>query len=98
MNGGVFMRITGSPNIQNVLKTYGKNVKKTEESEKTGFKSDKVEISTAARDHQVAMKALKDVPEVRSEKVNAIKEQISSGSYKPNAEQIAEHILKGLTK
>ena len=92
------MRITGSPNIQNVLKTYGKNVKKTEETEKTGFKSDKVEISSEARDYQVAMQALKDVPEVRSEKVDAIKQQISSGSYKPNAEQIAEHILKGLTK
>lgn len=92
------MRITGSPNIQNVLKTYGKNVKKNEEVEKPGFKSDKVEISSEARDYQVAMQALKDVPEVRSEKVNAIKEQISSGQYKPNAEQIAEQILKGLTK
>ena len=92
------MRITGSPNIQNVLKTYNKNVKKNEEVEKPGFKSDKVEISNEARDYQVAMQALKDVPEVRSEKVNAIKEQIDSGHYKPNAEQIAEQILKGLTK
>lgn len=92
------MRITGSPNIQNVLKTYGKNVKKTDEIEKTGLKSDKVEISEEAREYQLAMRALKEVPEVRTEKVETIKQEIQSGQYKPNAEQIADQILKGLTK
>ncbi len=92
------MRITGSPNIQNVLKTYEKNVKKTDEVKKAELKSDKVEISEEAREYQLAMRALKEVPEVRTEKVDTIKQEIQSGQYKPNAEQIADQILKGLTK
>lgn len=92
------MRITGNPSIQNILKSYNKNIKKSDEVEKSGFKSDKVEISSSAREFQLAMQALKDIPEVRSEKVKELKEEINSGTYKPDAEKIAEHILKGIKK
>ncbi|HSN65586.1 MAG TPA: flagellar biosynthesis anti-sigma factor FlgM, partial [Fusibacter sp.] len=68
------MKITNQMNVQNVLKTYGKSVKHAEVLEKAGVVSDKMEISSMARDIQVARKALLDVPEVRTEKLDEIKQ------------------------
>lgn len=83
-------------NVQNVLKTYGKNVKQTENVEKSSFVNDKVEISSEAREIQIARKALSEVPDVRSEKVEALKGQIASGNYKPSAEDIVDKLLSGI--
>lgn len=83
-------------NVQNVLKTYGKNVKQTESVEKSSFVNDKVEISSEAREIQIARKALSEVPDVRSEKVEALKGQIASGNYKPSAEDIVDKLLSGI--
>jgi negative regulator of flagellin synthesis FlgM len=89
------MRINGNPNIQSVLKSYGQNVKKTEDVEKSGFVNDKVEISDEAKAYQVAMQAAKADSSDRSEKVAAIKAQVNAGTYKVSAEALAEKILKG---
>lgn len=83
--------------IPNAMKAYGKTAKKTEAIEKTGRSADKVEISSQAKDIQVAMKALAEVPEVRSEKVEAIKAQIQSGTYKPSAEDLVDKMFANLS-
>ena len=83
-------------NIQNVLKSYNKQVKKTESTEKVAFANDKVEISSAARDIQIARKALEEVPDVRTDKLDEIKTLMSSGNYKPSAEDIVEKLLSGI--
>jgi len=83
-------------NVQNVLKTYGKQVKKSESVDKSAFANDKVEISSEAREIQIARKALSDVPEVRSEKVNELKSQIASGNYKPSASDIVDKLFSGI--
>lgn len=90
------MKITNQMNIQNVLKTYGKTVKKAEMPEKVNFSSDKVEISSAAREIQIARKALSDVPDVRTDKLDEIKQLMASGNYKPSAEDIVDKILSGV--
>lgn len=90
------MKITNQMNIQNVLKSYNKQVKKTETTEKVGFANDKVEISSAARDIQIARKALEEVPDVRMDKLDEIKTLMSSGHYKPSAEDIVEKLLSGI--
>ena len=90
------MKITNQMNIQNVLSSYGKTVKKTQAPEKVNLGSDKVEISNAAREIQVARKALSEVPEVRTEKLDEIKNLMASGNYKPSAEDIADKILAGI--
>lgn len=83
-------------NIQNVLKSYNKQVKKTESADKVAFANDKVEISSAARDIQVARKALEEVPDIRTDKLDEIKTLMASGNYKPSAEDIVEKLLSGV--
>ena len=93
------MKITNQmnvQNVQNVLKTYGKNVKKTESADKLGFANDKVEISNEAREIQLARKALAEVPDIRSEKLEEIKNRMASGNYKPSAQDIVDKILSGV--
>ena len=93
------MKIYSNPNIQKVMKSYQtNNVKKTDKAGKTKMSPDKIEISSEARDIQVAMKALKETPEMRETKVQDLKEQIKNGTYKPTAEQIVDKLLNGLTK
>ena len=90
------MKITNQMNIQNVLKTYGKSVKQAEAIEKAGIVSDKVEISSMAREIQIARKALSDVPDVRTEKLDEIKQLMASGNYKPSAEDIVGKLFSGI--
>jgi negative regulator of flagellin synthesis FlgM len=90
------MKISNQMNIQNVLKSYNKQVKKTESADKVAFANDKVEISSAARDIQVARKALEEVPDIRTDKLDEIKTLMASGNYKPSAEDIVEKLLAGV--
>jgi negative regulator of flagellin synthesis FlgM len=90
------MRINNSQNIQQVMKAYNKNVSKVKKTEKATFQSDKIEISESAKDFQVAMKALSDVPEVREEKVEALKKEIADGKYQPSAKDIAKKMLSDM--
>lgn len=90
------MKISNQMNIQNVLQTYGKSVKKTEATDKVVKASDKVEISSAAREIQIARKALSDVPDVRTDKLEEIKQLMASGNYKPTAEDIVDKIFSGI--
>lgn len=92
------MKITNQMNVQNVLKTYGKNIKQAETLEKVGIVSDKVEISSMARDIQVARKALSNAPDVRTEKLDEIKQLMASGNYKPSAEDIVDKLFSGIER
>jgi negative regulator of flagellin synthesis FlgM len=88
------MKISGEfPKISGV---YDKN-KKTDKVDKTyGVKSkkDMLSISSQAKDFQSVMKALKDVPDVRHDKVNEYKEKYEAGKYDVKGRQIADKILK----
>lgn len=91
------MRINNPMNVQNVLNTYNKSVKKTSATEKSAQASDKVEISSQARDIQVAMKALAELPEIRQDKVDLLNEQLSNGQYKPSAEDLVNKIFASVS-
>ncbi|MBM7561318.1 flagellar biosynthesis anti-sigma factor FlgM [Fusibacter tunisiensis] len=90
------MKITNLNSVASAFKAYNKTAKKPEAVGKTGVAADKVEISSKARDIQVAMKALSEIPESRSEKVEAIKTQISQGTYKPSADELVDKLFSGL--
>ena len=92
------MKIQGNPNIQKIMKAYGKTTPKAQKTEGKKFEEDKIEISSQAREIQVAMKALKELPEVREDKVNEIRAQIKDGTYKPSAEDVAEKLLERIGK
>jgi negative regulator of flagellin synthesis FlgM len=91
------MKIQSNPNIQKIMKAYGKQAPKAKKTEGVKFEEDKIEISTQAKEIQVAMQAIKDTPEIREEKVNAIRAQIKDGTYKPSSEDVANKILGRLT-
>lgn len=91
------MKIGNSINIQNVMKSYNKTTANIKKQDKVSLSPDKIEISDAAKEYQVAMKAFKQLPEVREDLVNEIKQQIKEGSYKPSSEDIAKKLLASLS-
>jgi negative regulator of flagellin synthesis FlgM len=56
--------------------------------------SDAVQVSSAARLVAVAQQALAVVPDIRMEKVDAIKNQMDADSYNPDGEAVAEGLIK----
>ena len=60
--------------------------------DKTSSK-DEVAFSSEAKDFANASKLLSDVPDVRTDKVEEIKNRMSSGNYNVKAEEVAEKIL-----
>lgn len=60
-------------------------------------KNDQLSLSDTAKDYQIAMNAIKNVPDIRKEKVEAIKEQIRTGTYVIDAGKIAEKILENVS-
>lgn len=55
---------------------------------------DQVEISSLGKDYQIAKKAVANAPDIRTDKVNDIKERIASGTYNVSMEEVADHILE----
>ncbi len=80
-------------NISQVYKAYeAKPIvpgKKISDSQK----KDKLNVSEQAKEFQVALKAAMSSPSVREDKVNDIKNKISSNSYNVSAEDIADKII-----
>lgn len=54
---------------------------------------DTFSISEAGKDISVARKALQNTEEIRTEKVDVIKDKINTGTYNVSGEQIAEKIV-----
>ena len=79
------------------MKSYNKTVDNVKKKDKVSLSPDKIEISDAAKEYQVAMQAFKELPEVREDRVSEIKEQIKDGTYKPSSEDIAKKLLESLS-
>lgn len=90
------MKITGD--IYNVAKVYNKQ-KSVGNIAKTGQvvpKKDVVSISNDGRDYQTVAKALRDVPDIRQEKVDELTELYRSGGYNVSGEEIVEKIGRSI--
>jgi negative regulator of flagellin synthesis FlgM len=75
-----------------------KGVKKTEKTGSVASNRDELSISSQAKDIQTAMKALKDIPDIRKDKVEAIQKKIEAGTYQVREEDIADKILKSIAE
>ena len=53
-----------------------------------------VKISTDARDINLAKRAVEQVPDVRADRVAALKAQVENGTYKVSSEDIADLIIR----
>jgi len=56
--------------------------------------SDAVQVSSAARLVAVAQEALAIIPDIRTDKVEAIKNQMDADAYNPDGEAVAEGLIK----
>ena len=91
--GWCTMRI-GAYNQINQL--YGKqSVKKKQDSSTISATStrDQVSFSTTGKDIQITKAALSSIPDIREDKVNAIKERIAAGTYNVSAESFADKLI-----
>lgn len=86
------MRINSLGNIQSIMKSYEAN--KPKKSEKIGMKKDEVQISSKGREFQLAMKAIKESSEVRSNKIDTIKNEVETNTYKVDSKKLAETMIK----
>ena len=87
------MRIDAYNAVNQIYQTTAK-VKKVD-AEKKVQKDDKLEISQAGKDINVAKKAIKESPDVREDKIEAIKKQMAEGTYSVSTEALADKILDG---
>ncbi len=79
--------------VNRIYETYqtqtAANIKKQEKV----TSKDEVTFSSEAKKFAEVKKMLSDVPDVRWDKVNEIKERMASGNYNVKAEEVAEKIL-----
>lgn len=57
-------------------------------------KRDKLEISQAGRDYQVAKQAVSEASDIRRDKVAALKSSIASGNYKVETGDFAAKLIE----
>ncbi len=90
------MKITGD--IYNVSKIYDSkgSVGKVSKTSSVAPKKDVVSISSNAMDYQTVAKALRDVPDVRQNKVDELSEVYRSGNYNVSGQEIIEKLGKSV--
>jgi flagellar biosynthesis anti-sigma factor FlgM len=94
------MKIDGNkPNIDNKTILNDKKVDniKTENNKRTvissDISSDRVNLSSKARDFHKIAEVIKHTPDIREERVNELKEAIEKGTYKADSKKIAEKMI-----
>ena len=89
-------RIKGKT-IQDRIKVDDKtaSTKSQNDTSSTGG-AEHIAISSKAKDIQKVTEAVNASPDIRIEKVDRIKEQISNGTYSVSSEQLAEKILENI--
>lgn len=84
------MRIDAFQKLNQVYQAGGTS--KLRKSEKKGV-SDKVEISQTGKDYQTAKAAVSAAPDIREDKVEALKRSIASGTYNVSGEELADKLI-----
>ncbi|MBE5935004.1 MAG: flagellar biosynthesis anti-sigma factor FlgM [Lachnospiraceae bacterium] len=63
-------------------------------SKKTVSQTDKLELSQAGKDYQVAKTAVSEASDIRMDLVNDIKERLANGTYNVSDEDLADKLLE----
>ncbi len=88
--------IISSKQVQNILKVYGENkVTKSANADKASQvqRRDEVVLSSAAKEFGPMLQALKNMPDVREDKVKEISEKIQSGNYTIDGREVADKMI-----
>ena len=86
------MKIVGSQ-TQQVLSAYLKRAGKAETAVSTPAPSDEVTVSSRAEEILKARQAYDQLPEVREDRVESIRQRIQDGTYQLSNDQIARAVL-----
>jgi len=69
------------------------NIKKETKTGGAFSQSENVELSNNVKDYSQIKKVLENIPDVREDKVQQLKKQISEGTYNVNGEKIATKMV-----
>ena len=72
------------------------NVKKINGTPKAVSRKDELSISGQAKDYQAVLRALKNIPDIRKDKVDELSEKYNSGNYDVSGKDIADKIIKSV--
>lgn len=89
------MRISGNVSAVTGIYTNDKKISKVENVNKLSLGKDDIKISSKAKDYTTAMNALKNVPDVRQDRVDEIANKLAKNEYKISGDDIADRILNG---
>ena len=91
------MKIHNNSNINKAMRIYKTTTaKKIDNTENIKEPKDKLQLSEKAKEFQIAMKAFKNLPEVRKDLVNELKNKIQQGTYNVTGEEVADKIIKSV--
>lgn len=82
--------------VQNLLKVYQndiKNINKVKDVKPASPGTDSLALSKDSKIKQKALQAARQAPDIRTERVEELKEQISAGTYEVNNEEVAEKMI-----
>lgn len=88
------MKIWGEiPRIQGVYDKQ-KNLGKITKASEVASKKDVISISSQAKDFQTVMRSLKEIPDIRQDKVNELTERLETGTYDVRGREIADKLIR----
>lgn len=89
------MKIFNNPNVNKAMQIYNKKAtEKLGNAQSVEGPKDELQLSNKAKEYQIAMQAFKNLPEVRKDLVNDLKNKIQQGSYNVTGEKIADKIIE----
>jgi len=93
--------IISGKNMQQIAKIYGEQSKpvKMNKPGKAGQQApDEVVLSSEAKELSQMLQAIKNLPEVRADKVQELAQRIAAGTYKVDSQALAQKVLEALTE
>lgn len=90
--------IISKTQVQNLLKIYGQDNNRNRVGQSSAaqgtVKKDQLAISDESRIKQKAMQAIKQEPEIRTDRVDELRESISAGTYTLSEDEVAEKMIE----
>lgn len=90
------MKIWGQ--VPQVSGVYDKNktVSKVDRSTGVTGKKDVISISEQGKDFQSALKAAREAPDIRADKVDDIKQRMQTDTYEVSGKDVADKVIKSI--
>ncbi len=87
-------------NLPGVLQTYTKQAKvqNPKDVQKGKSENDAMNVSGEAKTFSAVFQAAKKAPEIREDKVNAIKQAIANDEYKIDDEQVVDKLIESMSR